>query len=507
MPGGVLQLAAFGNQNLFLTGNPQITFFVSVYKRHTNFAIESIRVYLLGHPDFGKRCSCILDRYGDLVTEMFLEVNLPRISYPTNERNNIYYSWTNSVGHAILNYVELEIGGEVIDRHYGQWLEIWNELTIPAEKRLAYNEMIGKHENFNATAQGGAMKLRIPLNFWFNRNKGLALPLIALQYHEVRLNFEFRKLDELWTSSTKKIVNSGDDCINIWNVPIDLDQDAGCNCGKGCDFDCSVAEQEKLNLETLHMGETLLYVDYIFLDTDERRRYVECKHEYLIDQIQIFSESLNTNITTNKVHLNFNHPVKELIWVFQTSDVLQQRKHTGMELFNFNAGVSMNPIASDDCGYFAWKQNGKYGGCVPKDKHKCIPCIEGREDNCELWPCESNTGNGIPRLKPEEPMEEAKIQFEGNDRFCEREGKYFRLVQPYQRHTRVPDNFIYLYSFGFSPEEHQPSGAANFSMIDNVTLHVKMRKNINNSIIINVYAFNYNILKIQYGMAGTVYNN
>ena len=144
MPGGVLQLAAYGTQNIYLTGNPQITFFVSVYKRHTNFAIESIREYFIGGADFGKKVSCVVDRYGDLMSEVFLEVDLPRLSFEDNEKNNIYNSWTNSIGHALIKYVEIEIGGIVIDKHYGQWLEIWNELTIPEEKRNAYNQMIGK---------------------------------------------------------------------------------------------------------------------------------------------------------------------------------------------------------------------------------------------------------------------------------------------------------------------------------------------------------------------------
>ena len=497
MPGGVLQLAANGAQNIFLTGNPQITFFVSVYKRHTNFAIESIREYLTGIADFGKRMSCVVDRYGDLINEVFLEIDLPRISYPSNENKNIYYSWTNSIGHALIKYVEIEIGGEVVDRHYGQWLEIWNELTITEEKRAAYNEMIGKHKNFNATTQGGPMKLRIPLQFWFCKNKGLALPLIALQFHEVRFNFEFRKLNELWASSTAKIVNAVGDCINQYEINESGDIENCCN--PICNLDEFPAkEQEYCNIKNLKIENAILHIDYIFLDTEERRRFVQCQHEYLIEQLQIHAESLDANIGTNKIALEFNHPVKELIWVFQTEDVLQQRRHTGLELFNFNAGVSNNPIASDDCNNFSDFEN------CNKPNNACIVC----DDNNLLDCLGCGTGIKPPSiLIPPEPMVEARIQFEGNDRFKERDGKYFRLVQPYQRHLRVPDNFIYLYSFGFTPEEHQPSGTANFSMLDHVELQFKLKKNIKTSVMISVYAPNYNILKIQDGMAGVVYNN
>jgi hypothetical protein len=495
MPGGVLQLAANGTQNIFLTGNPQITFFVSVYKRHTNFAIESIREYLTGTADFGKRLSCVIDRYGDLINEVFLEVDLPRISYPFNESHNIFYSWTNSIGHALIKYVEIEIGGEIIDRHYGQWLEIWNELTIPEEKRMAYNEMIGKHKNFNATTQGGPMKLRIPLQFWFCKNKGLALPLIALQFHEVRFNFEFRKLDELWTSSTGKIVNDVEDCINQYDP--NPENDPKKCCIPKCNFDeCPPKEQECCNIKNLKIENAILYIDYIFLDTEERRRFAQCQHEYLIEQLQIHTESLDTNVGTNKITLEFNHPVKELIWIFQTEDVLQQRRHTGLELFNFNAGISNNPIASDDCNNFSdYKEN--------KCNKPNNPCIICNDDSC--IDCCIDKKPSI--LIPSDPMVEAIIQFEGNDRFKEREGKYFRLIQPYQRHSRVPDNFIYLYSFGFTPEEHQPSGTANFSMLDHVELQFKMKSGIKTAVMVSIYAPNYNILKIQNGMAGVVYNN
>lgn len=500
MPGGVLQLAARGVQNLFLTGNPQITFFVSIYKRHTNFAIESIQEYLNGGADFGKKVSCVIDRYGDLITDVFLEVDLPRISFPHNESRNIFYSWTNSVGHALVKYVEIEIGGEVIDRHYGQWLEIWNELTIPEEKRHAYNEMIGKHSNFNATTQGGPMKLRIPLQFWFCRNKGLALPLIALQYHEVRFNFEFRKLDELWASSTTKIMNN--DCINQYEKNLSGNCDKNNACKKECvdenDTNCTIEELEYCNYKNLKIENAILYIDYIFLDTEERRRFAQCHHEYLVENLQIHSESLHST-SINKISLDFNHPVKELIWVFQTEDVLQHRRHTGMELFNFNAGVSMNPIASDDCNDYP---------DYPKCQTKQNPCINCENTSEECFECGIVPDNKhVPILKATDPMVEARIQFEGNDRFRERDGSYFRLVQPYQRHYRVPDNFIYMYSFGFSPEEHQPSGTANFSMLDNVELQFKMRENIKTNIMISIYATNYNILKIQDGMGGLVYNN
>lgn len=464
MPGAVLELAATAHQDVYLTGNPQITFFVAVYKRHTNFAIESIREPLVGNADFGSKVHCIVDRYGDLISNVFLEIDLPRISLPVNEEQGIYYSWTNSIGHAIVKYYDIEIGGQLIDRQYGQWLEIWNELTVSSEKRNAYNNMVGKNDNFNSTIQGGELNLRIPLQFWFCRNIGLALPLIALQFHEVKFIFEFRKFEDLWASSNGKYRE------NSFTT------------------DCS---------KDLHMMDARLYIDYVFLDKEERRKFAQCKHEYLIDQLQIHTENLDANLSSeNKIYLDFNHPTKEIVWVFQTEDIFRQRLHTGMELFNFNAGISNNYLLNDN---------------IP-GASSCICFINGNSScisNCDTNGDNNNTifDFNDPNFEIPDPMMEAKIQIEGQDRFRERPGRYFRMEQPYLRHKRVPDNFIYLYSFALNPEEHQPSGTLNFSALDNITLNFKMRKNITCAIMITIYAINYNVLTIKNGQAGILFHN
>ena len=168
-------------------------------------------------------------------------------------------------------------------------------------------------------------------------------------------------------------------------------------------MNCTIEEQECCNLKNLKIENALLYIDYIFLDKEERIKFAQCNHEYLIEQVQIHSESLDVNSNTNKIYLEFNHPIKELVWVFQSDDAFIQRRHTGMELFNFNGGVSNNPIASDDCGYFH-----DYPECQ-NYINKCI-CCEELEECCK----ENKTT--IPILEPTDPMVEAIIKFEGNDR-------------------------------------------------------------------------------------------
>ena len=229
MTGGLMQLVAYGAQDIYLTGNPMITYFKVVYRRHTNFAMESIQQTFNGTPGFANRVTALISRNGDLVSGMHLEVNLPQVNQ----------AWTNDVGHHVVQQVEVEIGGQLIDRHYSDWLEIWAQLTVPASKRLGYRQMIGQDPVAAAdgaagglqtlavaNAVGGSRTLFVPLQFWFCRNVGLALPLIALQYHEVKVNITFNSLATL----TAGAIQAGSLTSTLW-------------------------------------------VDYIYLDTDERRRF------------------------------------------------------------------------------------------------------------------------------------------------------------------------------------------------------------------------------------------
>ena len=273
-----MQLVAYGAQDIYLTGNPQITFFKVVYRRHTNFAMESIEQTFNGSADLGKRVTATISRNGDLVKDMWLEVELKASGVDAADPTDAVYG----VGNAMVKQVEVEIGGQLIDRQYGEWMNIWSELSVPEGKRAVYDEMVGNHDGF-ATGAATTLpnndpktKLDVPLMFWFNRNPGLALPLIALQYHEVKINLELGTNKELATT----------------NVATDV---ALVSCK--------------------------LWVDYIYLDTDERRRFAQVSHEYLIEQVQFTGDESITEATGKNVKLNFNHPVKELIWVAQNNSL------------------------------------------------------------------------------------------------------------------------------------------------------------------------------------------
>ena len=583
MGGGLMQLVAYGAQDIYLSGNPQITFFKVVYRRHTNFSMESIQQTFNGDVGFDKKVTCTISRNGDLISKMYLEIDLePLPDTITNEISvashpNIFnedygykdgtfskpsvldlskgftvkipdlftgveistdindlkdisvigsetdageydgivtvfgsYQWTYPyengvitdvisggsispttlenppytftdndngtatidkmdyylvyndtdeteisynafrdneilhriyesefkivevaspidttpvqiesvspetevhdvyriddrhvrvtyviqttpptpsiptqewIGHKIIDYVEVEIGGQRIDKHYGDWLAIWNELTQTEGHWDGYKQMV----------EGS--KLYIPLQFWFNRNPGLALPLIALQYHEVKLNIKFASKQNTYTNLPTTVTD--------W---MDLFDGVG------------------------DMKSASLYVDYVYLDTDERRRFAQVSHEYLIEQLQFTGDE---NVK-NKIKLNFNHPVKELVWV---------------EKLN----------GDQPTGEFATSYS------------------------------------------------KATLQLNGHDRFSVREASYFQLVQPYQHHTRTPvHQDINVYSFSMKPEEHQPSGSCNMSRIDNATLYLE---NASNGNTIKVFAINYNVLRVMSGMGGLAYSN
>ena len=433
MTGGLLQLAAYGAQDIYLTGNPQITYFVGVYRRYTNFAVQSIPQYFIGNADFGQKVYILVDRIGDLINQMFLRIKLPDISqynYTDESGNLVEYYWVNSIGHAIIKIIDVEIGGVVIDRQYGLWMEIWGELTTPSGKKAGYNSMIGKSDFPINLDNGGPLDLYVPMYFWFCRNVGLSLPLIAIQSQEIRFNVTFRQYEELVISSTGVSL--------ITNNPVEIVQ-------------------------------AWMDIDYIFLEDNERKIFAKNNHQYLIEQLQVYATSLTSNglrqdpTDPNKmtripdlsqnVLLNFNHPVKELYWVIQNSTVLSVYPFGGNEWYNFSTQSY---------------KNGKVNGT--------------------------------------DPMLKGKLIFEGQELFNTKDAKFFRTVVPYQRHTNVPNNFIYLYSFSLNPEEFQPSGSCNFSRIDSQLLYLEISDQLIDPII-TVFASNYNILNISGGLCGIEYSS
>ena len=538
-----MQLVAYGAQDVYLTGNPQITFWKVTYRRHTNFAMESIEQTFNGQADFGRRVQCTVSRNGDLAYRTYLQVTLPEINQDDNASGNCYARWLDCPGEQLISMVEVEVGGQRIDRQYGDWMHIWNQLTMTSEQEDGYNKMIGNttqltyltDPNFAdvATACGAAdvpeavcaprnalpeTTLYVPLQFWFCRNPGLALPLIALQYHEVKINIEIRPMDECLFAVTQ----------------------VGVDGGAGSNVKATAAYSKSLVAASL-------YVDYIFLDTDERRRMAQNPHEYLIEQLQ-FTGDESIGSSSNKIKLNFNHPCKELVFVVQPDenvsycDSFVQGEVLNMALgaqpFNYTDAIDAlpNSIRAFSSGPQLGDTNtGAAGasntavinnqGLFNDPAAAAQSASPANDDNFDLSAAfPSSVNHGVSdagafvlaetALKMhcwgENPVVTAKLQLNGQDRFSEREGTYFDLVQPYQHHTRTPDTGINCYSFALRPEEHQPSGTCNFSRIDNATLQLVVSAaaiGSANTAKVRVYATNYNVLRVMSGMGGLAYSN
>ena len=550
MGGGLMQLVAYGAQDVYLTGNPQITFWKVTYRRYTNFAIESIEQTFNGQADFGRRVQCTISRNGDLAYRTYLQVTLPEInqnmSGQTGGDKNVYARWLDFPGEQLIAQVEVEIGGQRIDRQYGDWMHIWNQLTMTAEQERGYFKMIGNTTQLtfitdplfadvdgpcdsSAPRQVCAPRnalpettLYIPLQFWFCTNPGLALPLIALQYHEVKINLDIRPIDEcLWAVHT-----------------------LGGNANKA--VPAAVAYNQSLVAASL-------YVDYVFLDTDERRRFAQNPHEYLITQLQ-FTGDESVGSSSNKIKLNFNHPVKELIWVVQSDQNVDYCsslvcdallfKVLGAQPFNYtdaidalpnaihafggpnstaentNAFINQQGLFQDagamdvnHTGY--WSNGGNALGGAEADNGETFGDISLFAQQMGSSVSDAGTfvlteGSVDMHCWGLNPVVTAKLQLNGQDRFSEREGTYFSWVQPFQAHTRCPDEGINVYSFALRPEEHQPSGTCNFSRIDNATLQLVLSNATvegTKTAKVRVYATNYNVLRIMSGMGGLAYSN
>jgi len=452
MGGGLLQLVAYGAQDVYLTGNPQITFFKVAYRRHTNFAIESIEQTFNGNAGFGSRVTCQVTRNGDLINRVYLRAsfNNKNTTVAGADSENSGIALVPYFGLKLLKSIELEIGGQRIDKHYAEWLYIWNELSLPAGKRDGYYLMVGgdKYNHSIYVPAQCSYRVHVPLEFWFCRNVGLALPLIALQYHEVKINIEFESASNLVDKSA-----------NFCDKAFSLKSSNGGTVAKKNDGTTTKALpylNSDLNGSTsdkLELSEVALFVDYIFLDTDERRRFAQLSHEYLIEQLQFTgSDTISGSSTTKSIRMNFNHPCKELVWYVKPDRAVS---NTTIDIYWNNFSTR-------------------------------------------------NTDNNM--FMGTNPIVNAKIQLNGNDRFAERNGSYFHLVQPYQHHENTPDYFhegINVYSFAIKPEEHQPSGSLNMSRIDTAILSVSSSVSGN----IFIYTTNYNVLRILSGMGGLAYSN
>ena len=475
MGGGLMQLVAYGAQDVYLTGNPQITFFKVVYRRHTNFSMECVEQTINGTSTLVSGSTTngtvTVSRNGDLLSKMYVTSETPSIEN----------------GDQIVSEARLEIGGQEIDKQSREWMQVWAELSTPESKALGYKAMTGAlSHGLNSTGTAGVGMVQVPLQFFFCRNPGLALPLIALQYHEVKVKFTFGDSDNVGALAA----------VKVW-------------------------------------------ADYVYLDTDERRRFAQVSHKYLIEQVQ--EQSLSGS-TSNK--LNFNHPVKELVWTSNATNAYGTAKLT------LNGHDRFAPQQEE---YFQLRQ--------PLDHHTAVPganipmfdrplmlatpvnvstvMLLNEADTSPsdggmsvvdnvlyLHADEAQAGFAVGDILNIKELHANMDGAEGYDVFCHitvvtsttqftlnscpnttagnfgSVTKVGSLQDPLSRCSTFAKK-VNVYSFALKPEEHQPSGTCNFSRIDTAYL-------VTNSALEsgdNVYAVNYNVLRIMSGMGGLAYSN
>ena len=480
-----MQLVAYGMQDVYLTGNSQITFFKNLYRRHTNYSCESVeQTFQSNSTDYGNKLVAVISRNGDLLHRLWLEVEVPA------EVDGVAY--VSKLGHALIKSAEVEIGGQRIDKIYGRFTHLWHKVSCKAEKEAGYELMSGNDgpegDMLASGDIGEERKLYIPINFWFSKGSaGAALPLIALQYHEVRVSIELESIENLVRQRTVHAVaavpaTTGTYSINEITDPSDgstlvpaqadipFDITGAIEAVTGVDVAAATLDSTATTMMKM-VSAPKLFSDFFYLDTDERRRFSQMSHEYLIEQLQFTGSEQTTTLSESDVtpfstRLNFNHPTKAIYWTTEK---------TGAE------GTHSNPF-----------YNGK-ADLEPADMKRMVQ--EGTFGN----KCHDNS-----------PIAEVQLQLNGHERFSVRDGSYFHLVQPYQHHTRVPyDHWSGMYSFCLSPEEHQPSGALNFSRIDNASLKLKFKaaESANTARTVYVYALSYNVLRILSGMGGLAFSN
>jgi hypothetical protein len=541
MGGGLLQLVAYGAQDAYITGNPHITFWKVLYKRHTNFAMEAFRVNFTGAPQYGQRVVAVINRNADLMYKTYLEVVLPDTTQQTGGVTTGDVKWTGDaqrrLGYALLKKIEVEIGGQIIDTHYGEWLYLWENLTASYDTSCKLDAMVGGNIGGQTTTltscRGRPGILYIPLQFWFCRNPGLALPLIALQYHEVRLNITL-------SNATDLVSREGYSSVSAAAAALPQLKDMS------------------------------LYIDYIYLDVDERRRFAQQSHEYLIDQLQYGLQQTITN-SSGRIDLTLNHPVKELIWVFQDAEKTDCGSAT-----TATAGYTQ-PFVYDDIinrcrlqingqdrfderyGDYFWKvqpyQHHSGGGFWPS-RNEAVS-VSGTPNagvvsftlsaasatthtytltgGGPIVPGMLLTGNaaagivitavtitnattGVITTASFDNTSGALTYTARNPTGTGNNGiADLESINSTGSSTYQAANPINVYSFALQPEEHQPSGTCNFSRIDTTTLVYESFTRANNTSVnfpsksrpynFRMYAVNYNIFRVMSGMGGLAYSN
>jgi len=535
MPGGLIQLVAQGSQDIYLTGNPQITLFKVVYRRHTNYANEYIRVEFTTSPKLSTtnttKINMTVERNGDLLHDSYLVFDLPTIF--TDRLSS--FKWIDNVAQRIVNFVEISIAGQRIDIQYGQWMNIWNEIILPEGKKKSYDKLIGNESiarpmifHTEDSAIIPKIRLYLPFNFWFCSNPGLALPLIALQYTQVEFTIEFNPLNDLFTIGKNPALSPDEFFNSFCNNHGACDGNGDGNGGGNGDSECpefiQSEENKELfqtlcdegwnarnvfwryinagdkNLDCIWKSDVYLELNYIFLDTDERRRFAQVTHEYMITQT---NRRLFTGLRggTNIIDLELHHPTKEFVWVFQRQDVYKTN-----DWFNYTIVNKLSQY--QEIQRIAYKNS--YLESAQHDPHLSFLNDSRTEEFIQSIALRTKSS---PNVYPEDflnIMISAKIVFNGNDRFSEKDYKFFNALMAYKYHTNKTPDGVQIYPFAVDPENIHPTGTANMSALNKVELYTILKDTVQgmcDEYDLFFYYHSFNILRIMGGIGQVAYQS
>ncbi len=500
MVGGLVQLAAYGSEDLYLTGNPQITFFKMVYRRHTNFAMENIEQQFEGaggnlefsRDSISRTLRCKIPKDGDLISNMYFGMRVPDMYSYHDTTNDIFYYfyWVKFLALNMVKSIHINIGNQEIDLHYSEWLHVYNELYNTAEQKKVFYRLIGHEEEmYNPTNSIGnypeslttgsgspsiiERNVYIPLNFWFNTIPGLALPLIALD-------------DKTSTVELKIVLNTIDQFYNLEYF------DKNANVKYKLKPEIANPDHSILNFligdDSSTVGWGLrphLEINYIFLDKRERELFARIEHDYLMEQV-IRREFLNINQKEQTITLrNLYHPVKYIVIVMKRSDSVNRNDHNNYTNW-FDS--SLDPLMGTT----------QYTNWYDRNSPNAVPVFN-----------EPNITRTTYESYKKDIIQEAIIRINGMDRIKEKPGRYFNLVQKFQHNLESDDTGIYVYSFAINPTKHEPSGSCNMSRVD--TLEFKFTflplPDTSYTYEMNMYFVNYNIFRVMGGVASLVFQS